>query len=66
MRLIVDCNPDGKWRFGDTIGKVPRGHDCIIEGFIVRSGKTVKRGKVTHIPNDGGEINYILRGNDVA
>lgn len=65
-RYVVDCRPDGKWRFGDTIGKVPKGHDCIIEGFMLRGGRTVQRGKVTYVPNDGGEPNYILRGNDVA
>ena len=65
-RPVVDCRPDGKWRFGDTIGKVPKGHDCIIEGFTVRGGRTVQRGKVTYVPNDGGEPNYILRGNDLA
>jgi hypothetical protein len=66
QRPVVDCRPDGKWRFGDTIGKVPKGHDCIIEGFMLRGGRTVERGKVTYVPNDGGEPNYILRGNDVA
>jgi len=65
-RLVVDMRPNGKWRFGDTIGKVPKGHDCIIEGFTVRGSRTVQRGKVTYVPNDGGEPNYILRGNDVA
>jgi hypothetical protein len=65
-RHVVDCRPDGKWRFGDTIGKVPKGHDCIIEGFMLRGGRTVQRGRVTYVPNDGGEPNYILRGNDVA
>lgn len=65
-RPVVDCQPNGKWRMGDTIGKVPGGHDCILEGFTVRGGKTVCRGKVTYVPNGGGGPNYILRGNDVA
>ena len=39
-RPVVDCNPNGKWRIGDTIGTVPKGHDCVIEGFVVRGGKT--------------------------
>lgn len=65
-RPVIDCNPNGKWRIGDTIGTVPKGHDCIIEGFMVRKGKTVKRGTVTCVPNGSGDVNYILRGNDVA
>jgi hypothetical protein len=65
-RPVVDCQPNGKWRIGDTIGSVPRGHDCVIEGFMVRGGKTVRKGKVTHVPNGGGDVNYILRGNDVG
>jgi len=65
-RPVVDLAPDGKWRFGDAIGKVPKGHDCVIEGFVVRNGRTVRHGKVTHVPNNGGQTNYILRGNDVG
>lgn len=65
-RPVIDCNPNGKWRIGDTIGTVPKGHDCVIEGFVVRKGRTVRRGKVTHVPNGTKDIHYILRGNDVA
>jgi len=65
-RPVIDCQPNGKWRFGDMIGTVPKGHDCVIEGFVVRKGRTVRRGKVTHVPNGGGDVNYILRGNDVG
>lgn len=65
-RPVVDCNPNGKWRIGDTVGTVPKGHDCVIEGFVVRGGRTVKRGKTTIVPNGGKDINYILRGNDVG
>lgn len=65
-RPAIDCRPDGKWRIGDTVGTVPRGHDCVIEGFVVRKGRTVRRGKATHVPNGGKDVNYILRGNDVG
>jgi len=63
-RPVVDLQ-DGKWRIGDTIGMVPNGHDCIIEGFKVRSGKTVRRGKVTLVPNNGGPTSYTMKGNDI-
>lgn len=65
-RFAVDCQPSGKWRVGDTIGFVPKGHDCIIEGFVVRKGKTVRKGKVTLVPNGGKDIHYIMRGNDIG
>jgi len=65
-RFAVDYQPNGKWRVGDTIGHVPHGHDCVIEGFVVRKGKTVKKGKITMVPNGGGDINYIFRGNDIG
>jgi hypothetical protein len=65
-RLAADCGSDGKWRVGDTVGTVPKGHDCAIEGFVVRGGRTARRGKVTHMPNGGGDLNHILRGNDVG
>ncbi len=64
-RSAVDCQPNGKWRLGDTVGIVPKGHDCILEGFVIRKGRTVRKGTIAYVPNGGGEMNYIFRGNDV-
>lgn len=64
-RPVVDVNPNGKWRIGSTIGMAPKGHDCILEGFVVRKGKTVKEGTVTYIPSTGKQRNFILRNNDI-
>lgn len=63
---VVDLQPNGKWRLGDVGGKVPKGHDCILEGFLVRGGKVVKKGTVTYVPNNSGEINYIFRKNYIG
>jgi hypothetical protein len=65
-RPVVDCQPNGKWRVGSTVGKVPAGHNCVIEGFLVRKGKTVRKGTVAYVPNGGAGIDYILRGNDIG
>jgi hypothetical protein len=65
-RPIVDCQPDGKWRIGSTVGIAPKCNDVIIERFLVKDGKTIKKGTVEYVPNGTKDIKYILKNNNIS
>jgi len=51
-KYLVDCR-DGVYKIGNVTGSVPKGHDCILDGWHLKDGKVVEKGQVIFIPGKG-------------
>jgi hypothetical protein len=60
-KYAIYCDKD-YYRVANIKGKVPKNHDCIIEGWHLKNGKVVAKGNIHFVPGDG---HFIIRGNVV-
>ena len=65
MDNVIDCR-GSVFRIGNKLGRVPKNHDCIIEGFHLKGQKIVKSGNIKFIPQKKhGKTKFILKNNVV-
>ena len=51
-KWLIECEP-GKYRVGNTSGKVPPNMDCIISGWYFVKGKIKDMGTIKFVPGTG-------------
>ena len=49
---LIDCR-DGSYKIGDIRGSVPKGHDCILDGWHLKNGKVIKKGRAIFVLGSG-------------
>jgi hypothetical protein len=58
-KYLIECNFP-YYRVGNTKGKIPYGHDCVISGWHFKKGRVINKGTVKIVPGSG---NIIIREN---
>lgn len=51
-KYLIDCQGD-TYRIGDITGKVPKDHDCILDGWHLKDGKVIGKGQAIFVPGNG-------------
>lgn len=62
---VIECR-GSVFRIGNKLGRVPKNHDCIIEGFHLKGQKIIKSGNITFLPQGKpGKTKFTLKNNVV-
>jgi len=51
-KYLIDCR-DGIYKIGNITGNVPKGHDCILDGWHLKDGKIIGKGQAIFVPGKG-------------